>query len=77
MLDLDVSTYLVQNCKLAEALAIGTNERVRGPRKPLTGEVRARAEKIVRDAIATRPRNCRRTDGAAVDEGAVAHIRRP
>ena len=55
MLDLDVSTYLVQNCKLAEALAIGTNERVRGPRKPLTGEVRARAEKIVRDAIATRP----------------------
>jgi 4-hydroxy-tetrahydrodipicolinate synthase len=55
MLDLDVSTYLVQNCKLAEALAIGTNERVRAPRKPLSGEVRARAEKIVRDAIATRP----------------------
>jgi dihydrodipicolinate synthase/N-acetylneuraminate lyase len=55
LLDLDVSTYLVQNIKLAEVLAIGTNERVRAPRKPLSGEVRARAEKIVRDAIATRP----------------------
>ena len=55
MLDLDVSSYLVQNIKLAEALAIGTNDRVRMPRQPLSGEVRARVEKIVRDAIATRP----------------------
>lgn len=55
LLDLDVSTYLVQNCKLAEALAIGSTERVRGPRQPLSGEVRARVEKIVRDAIAVRP----------------------
>jgi len=55
LLDLDVSTYLVQNIKLAEALEIGTNERVRLPRKPLSGEVRAKAEATVRNAIATRP----------------------
>lgn len=55
LLDLDVSTYLVQNIKLAEALAIDTNERVRMPRQPLQGERRAAAEKIVRDALAARP----------------------
>ena len=55
MLDLDVSTYLVQNIKLAEVLAIGTNDRVRMPRQPLSGELRAKVEKIVRDAIAVRP----------------------
>ncbi len=55
MLDLDVSTYLVQNIKLAEMLAIGTNDRVRMPRQPLTGERRAAVEKIVNEAIATRP----------------------
>jgi 1-pyrroline-4-hydroxy-2-carboxylate deaminase len=55
LLDLDVSTYLVQNIKLAEALAIGTNDRVRMPRQPLSGERRAAVEKIVRDALATRP----------------------
>ena len=55
LLDLDVSTYLVQNIKLAEALAISSSETVRMPRKPLSGEVRARAEKIIRAAIATRP----------------------
>lgn len=54
LLDLDVSSYLVQNIKLAEAIAIGTTEHVRRPRKPLTGETRARAEKIIRDAIAAR-----------------------
>lgn len=56
LLDLDVSTYLVQNIKLAEMLAIGTNDRVRMPRQPLAGERRAMAEKIVRDAMATRPK---------------------
>ncbi len=56
LLDLDVSTYLVQNIKLAEVLAIGTNDRVRMPRKPLTGDRRAMVEKIVQDAIATRPK---------------------
>lgn len=55
LLDLDVSTYLVQNIKLAEVLAIGTNDRVRMPRLPLSGERRVMVEKIVRDAIATRP----------------------
>ncbi|MES2325451.1 MAG: dihydrodipicolinate synthase family protein [Pseudomonadota bacterium] len=55
LLDLDVSTYLVQNIKLAEALAIGSNERVRAPRMPLEGEQRARAERIIHAAIATRP----------------------
>jgi 4-hydroxy-tetrahydrodipicolinate synthase len=55
LLDLDVSTYLVQNIKLAEALAINSNERVRLPRMPLSGERRAAVEKTVRHAIATRP----------------------
>lgn len=55
LLDLDISTYLVQNIKLAEAHAIGTNERVRMPRQPLRGAVRERAEKIIRDALAARP----------------------
>lgn len=55
LLDLDVSTYLVQNIKLAEVLAIGTNDRVRMPRRPLVGERRAEVEKIVRDALAVRP----------------------
>lgn len=55
LLDLDVSTYLVQNLKLVEAMVTGTTERVRMPRQPLMGERRATVEKIVRDAIATRP----------------------
>lgn len=55
LLDLDVSTYLVQNIKLAEVLAIDTNDRVRMPRQPLSGERRKAAEKIVRDALAARP----------------------
>lgn len=56
LLDLDVSTYLVQNIKLAEVLAIGSNDRVRMPRQPLSGERRRAVEKTVHDAIATRPR---------------------
>jgi 4-hydroxy-tetrahydrodipicolinate synthase len=55
LLDLDVSTYLVQNIKLAEVFAIGTNDRVRLPRKPHTGERRAAIETLLKDAIATRP----------------------
>jgi dihydrodipicolinate synthase/N-acetylneuraminate lyase len=55
LLDLDVSTYLVQNIKLAEALTINTSERVRLPRKPLSGELRTKVEKVVKDALATRP----------------------
>ncbi|MDV7341239.1 dihydrodipicolinate synthase family protein [Terasakiella sp. A23] len=55
LLDLDVSTHLVQQIKLAEAIAIGSTEHVRAPRKILTGEHRASVEKIVRDQIAIRP----------------------
>lgn len=55
LLDLDVSTYLVQNIKLAEVHAIGTNDRVRRPRMPLSGERRAAADKIINEALAKRP----------------------
>lgn len=55
LLDLDVSTYLVQNIKLVEALVIGSNERVRLPRKPISGAERTRIEGIVNVALATRP----------------------
>ena len=56
LLDLDVSTYLVQNIKLAEVFAIDTNDRVRMPRQPLSGERRAIVERIVKDALAERPK---------------------
>ena len=56
LLDLDVSTYLVQNLKLVEAMVLGTTERVRAPRLPLEGEQRSRVERIVRTALETRPR---------------------
>jgi 1-pyrroline-4-hydroxy-2-carboxylate deaminase len=55
LLDLDVSTYLVQNIKLAETHAIGSNDRVRAPRQPLTGARRAEVERVIRQALATRP----------------------
>jgi dihydrodipicolinate synthase/N-acetylneuraminate lyase len=55
LLDLDVSTYLVQNIKLAEVFAIKSNDRVRAPRMPLFGERRAKVEKVIKDALATRP----------------------
>ncbi|MFZ6726319.1 dihydrodipicolinate synthase family protein [Undibacterium sp. MH2W] len=55
LLDLDVSTYLVQNIKLVEALVIQSNERVRAPRLPLEADLRSRVEDIVRTSLATRP----------------------
>ncbi|UGQ48802.1 dihydrodipicolinate synthase family protein [Massilia endophytica] len=55
LLDLDVSTYLVQNIKLAETLAIGSNDRVRAPRLPLAGERRASVAQTIQAAIARRP----------------------
>lgn len=55
LLDLDVSTYLVQNIKLAEAFAIKSNDRVRMPRMPLQGERRAQVQAIIEKALATRP----------------------
>ncbi len=54
LLDLDVSSYLVQNIKLAEAIAIGSTEHVRAPRMPLAGKRRADVEAIVRTALASR-----------------------
>jgi 4-hydroxy-tetrahydrodipicolinate synthase len=54
LLDVDVSTKLVQNIKLVEALVIGSNDRCRAPRLPLAGEERRRIEKIVRDALSAR-----------------------
>ncbi len=55
LLDLDVSTNLVQNIKLAEQIAIGSNDRVRAPRLALSGAERERVIKVVEDAIACRP----------------------
>src|SRR5690606_26375609 len=55
LLDLDVSTFLVQQIKLAEAIAIGSTEHVRAPRMPLAGEHRARVEALIRERIACRP----------------------
>lgn len=55
LLHLDVSTKLVQNIKLAEAMAGLGTEHVRAPRLPLTGEERARVEEIISSALATRP----------------------
>ena len=55
LLDLDVSSYLVQNIKLVEALVIGSNERVRAPRLPLAGERRAQVQALVETALRTRP----------------------
>jgi 4-hydroxy-tetrahydrodipicolinate synthase len=55
LLDLDVSTYLVQNIKLAEAVAIRTNDRVRMPRKAHSGARRTAIEKLVKESIANRP----------------------
>ena len=55
LLDLDVSSYLVQNIKLAEVLAIGSNDRVRGPRQPLAGARRSEVEAVIRKALDCRP----------------------
>ncbi|WP_020592387.1 dihydrodipicolinate synthase family protein [Kiloniella laminariae] len=55
LLDLDVSTYLVQNIKLAEQIELNSNDRVRAPRLPLVGARREQVEKVIRDAIACRP----------------------
>jgi dihydrodipicolinate synthase/N-acetylneuraminate lyase len=55
LLDLDVSTKLVQNIKLVEAIVTGSNDRCRAPRLPLAGEERASVEAIVRKALNSRP----------------------
>lgn len=55
LLDLDVSTKLVQNIKTAGMVVGRCNDVVRMPRMPLVGEERARVIKTVEDALACRP----------------------
>ncbi|WP_061957311.1 dihydrodipicolinate synthase family protein [Cupriavidus pauculus] len=55
MLHLDVSNKLVQNLKLIDAIVGVGTEHMRRPRLPLVGDERAFAEKVVRQALATRP----------------------
>ncbi|WP_034917783.1 dihydrodipicolinate synthase family protein [Gillisia sp. CAL575] len=55
VLELDINSKLVQNIKLAEvATGIGT-ENVRAPRLSLIGDERAKVQKIIDTAMATRP----------------------
>lgn len=55
LLELDIHPRLVQYIKLAATAEGLSNEHVRAPRLPLEGEERARVQKIIDDAIATRP----------------------
>lgn len=55
LLDLDVSTKLVQNIKLAEVMTGLGTERVRPPRLQLIGEERDHVIKVIKDALAVRP----------------------
>ncbi|MFY0480498.1 dihydrodipicolinate synthase family protein [Achromobacter marplatensis] len=61
LLHLDVSTKLVQNIKLAEALAGVGNEHVRRPRLPLVGAERERCTTIIQAAMAKRPKQYQST----------------
>ena len=55
LLHLDVSTKLVQNIKLVEAMVGVGTEHVRRPRLPLVGAERERVQAIVRKGLDTRP----------------------
>jgi len=55
VLELDVSTKLVQNIKLAETLTGLGNENVRAPRLALIGAERERILSILNKALASRP----------------------
>ena len=55
LLHLDVSTKLVQNLKLIDLLAGVSTEHMRRPRLPLIGQERAHIEKLVAQALETRP----------------------
>jgi 4-hydroxy-tetrahydrodipicolinate synthase len=55
LLDLDVSTNLVQNIKRAEVHAIGSNDRCRAPRLPLSGPEGERVDAVISAALAVRP----------------------
>lgn len=53
LLDLDVSTKLVQNIKLAESITGLGTETVRPPRLPLSGRERDDVERTIRSALET------------------------
>lgn len=55
LLHLDVSTKLVQNIKLAEAMVGVGTEHVRAPRLQLTGEERARVKRTIQEGLEARP----------------------
>lgn len=55
LLELDIHPKLVQYIKLAEAAVGLGSEDVRPPRLTLTGEERVAVEKIINDAVKTRP----------------------
>jgi 4-hydroxy-tetrahydrodipicolinate synthase len=63
LLKLDVSTKLVQNIKLAEAMVGVGNENMRPPRLPLAGAERDAAAAIIRTGIAHRPKLPRLSSG--------------
>jgi 4-hydroxy-tetrahydrodipicolinate synthase len=56
LLDVDVSTKLVQNIKLVEALVIDSNDRCRAPRVALAGAERAHICGLVETALKNRPK---------------------
>jgi 1-pyrroline-4-hydroxy-2-carboxylate deaminase len=56
LLHLDVSTKFVHNIKLVEQLVGVGSEWLRPPRLPLVGEERKRVERIVEQALKTRPK---------------------
>jgi 4-hydroxy-tetrahydrodipicolinate synthase len=63
LLKLDVSTKLVQNIKLVEAMVGVGNETVRPPRLPLAGAERDAAAAIIRAGLANRPKLPRLSTG--------------
>ncbi len=56
LLKLDVSTKLVQNIKLAEAMVGVGGETVRPPRLPLTGAEREQVKQVIEEALKNRPK---------------------
>lgn len=62
MLHLDVSTKLVQNLKLIDALVGVGSEHMRLPRMPLVGAEREYVSAVVRKALSSRPAKYRSVD---------------
>ena len=56
LLHLDTVPTLVQCIKLAEQLVGRGSEMVRAPRLRLEGEERAHVERVVKEALASRPK---------------------